>query len=113
MTKRTHTDFSKEFKEEAVRRYFEGTKGYRLLTKELGIKDCSTLKAWVAAVRRGEELEGSRSKSRNFTGHPRREYSSIEEELEYVKAERDYLKKLYRSRFGQEWGADTSNISLK
>ncbi len=31
---------------------------------------------------------------------------SIEEELAYVKAERDYLKKLYRSRFGKEWGAE-------
>lgn len=30
-------------------------------------------------------------------GRPQTKFSSIEEELAYVRAERDYLKKLYRS----------------
>jgi hypothetical protein len=39
-------------------------------------------------------------------GRPRTKFASVEEELAYVKAERDYLKKLYRSQFGKEWGAE-------
>ena len=57
-------------------------------------------------VQRGESLADGRGKSKGSgQGRPRTKFSSIEEELAYVKAERDYLKKLYRSRFGEKWGA--------
>ncbi|GEM_PF-4764182 len=40
-------------------------------------------------------------------------FSSVEEELAYVKAELDYLKKLNRSRFGHEWGAHQKEFFSK
>jgi hypothetical protein len=50
---------------------------------------------------------------RNTVGDQKTKFTSVEEELAYVKAERDYLKKLYRSRFGHEWGAHTKEFCSK
>lgn len=98
--------YSKEFKEEAVRLYLEGSEGYKKLTKRLGLKSKTQLRDWVAKVRRGESLDDERGKSSSpRKGRPRTKFDSLEEKLAYVEAERDYLKKLYRSRFGHEWGA--------
>jgi len=105
--------YSLEFKEEAVRLYLEGHDGYRQICVKLGIKDKKTLQEWVARVKNGESLEDGRGKSKNHRkGRPRSRFASAEEELAFVKAERDYLKKLYRSRFGHEWGAHKKSNSL-
>lgn len=102
-----YTLYSTEFKEEAVKRYLEGEVGYQKLCKELGIKDTKSLRLWVNKVQRGESLENKKRKRCVCDKpHPKTKFASIEEELAYVKAERDYLKKLYRSRFGVEWGAE-------
>lgn len=37
-------EYSKEFKEAAVKIYLEGNKGYQQLTNELGLKDKKTLR---------------------------------------------------------------------
>lgn len=95
--------YSEAFKKDAVRRYLAGEGSYRALTTRLGLKDKRQLRNWVAKFRAGESLEDNR---RGGLGRPRTRFSSIEEELAHVKAERDYLKKLYRSRFGKEWGAE-------
>ena len=94
--------YSEAFKKDAVRRYVAGEGSYRALTIRLGLKDKRQLRNWVAKFRAGESLEDNR---RGGLGRPRTHFFSIEEELAHVKAERDYLKKLYRSRFGKEWGA--------
>jgi len=105
--------YSKEFKEMAAKLYLEGEKSYKTLIDELGIKDTKTLRSWVGKYQRGESLEEGRGKkSGSQQGRPRTEFASLEEELAYVKAERDYLKKLYRSRFGHEWGAHKKGNSL-
>lgn len=104
--KRKNNTYSKEFKEEAVRLYLEGNESYQSLSERLGLRDKKQLRNWVAKVQRGESLEDGRGKHSNpMCGRPKTTFASIEEELAYVKAERDYLKKLYRSRFGKEWGA--------
>lgn len=95
--------YSEAFKKDAVKRYLAGEGSYRALTTRLGLKDKRQPRNWVAKFRAGESLEDNR---RGGLGRPRTRFSSIEEELAYVKAERDYLKKLYRSRFGKEWGAE-------
>ena len=108
------TTYPVSFKKEAVRLYLEGGRSYRQLCEKLGIKDKKTLRQWVAKVKNGEPLEEGRGKSKNSRrGRPKTNFSSIEEELAYVKAERDYLKKLYRSRFGHEWGAHKNANSSK
>ena len=113
MSETKRITYSREFKEEAVRLYLEGGEGYKSLTKRLGLKSKTQLRDWVAKFRRGESLEEGRGKkSGSPRGRPRTEFASLEEELAYVKAERDYLKKLYRSRFGHEWGAHKKGNTL-
>lgn len=106
MPERKRTTYSKEFKEEAAQLYLDGGIGYQALSEQLGLKSKTQLRQWVATVLRGESLDDGRGKHNSSRkGRPRSNFASIEEELAYVKAERDYLKKLYRSRFGHEWGA--------
>ena len=107
MPERKQITYSREFKEEAVRLYLEGDEGYKKLTKRLGLTSASRLRDWVAKAWRGESLADGRGKSGGSGkgGRPRTTFDSLEEKLAYVEAERDYLKKLYRSRFGHEWGA--------
>ena len=113
MGTRKFTTYSEEFKAEAVRLYLEGDKGYRALAKELGIKSSKTLRSWVTKHQRGESLAETRGrKIGSQRGRPRTEFASAEEELAYVKAELEYVKKLYRSRFGHEWGAHKKGNSL-
>ena len=108
------TTYTVSFKEEAVRLYLEGKGSYRQLCEQFGIKDKKSLRSWVAKVKRAESLEDRRGKSENpRRGRPRTKFDSLEEKLAYVEAERDYLKKLYRSRFGHEWGAHKKATSSK
>ena len=107
------TTYGVAFKEEAVRLYLEGKGSYRQLCEAFGIKDKRQLCNWVAKARRGESLEDGRGKATGpRKGRPRTRFDSLEEKLAYVEAERDYLKKLYRSRFGHEWGAHKKGSSL-
>ena len=109
MSKGKKTMYTAAFKEEAVRLYLEGGGSYRQICAQLGIKDKRQLRNWVAIVERGEVLEDSRGKC---AGRGQTHFDSLEEKLAYVEAERDYLKKLYRSRFGHEWGAHKKGNSL-
>lgn len=114
MSKGKKTTYSPAFKEEAVQLYLECGRSYQQLTDELGLKDKKTLRRWVAQVQRGESLEDRRGKATGSRrGRPRTKFDSLEEKLAYVEAERDYLKKLYRSRFGHEWGAHKKDTSSK
>ena len=114
MSTRKKTTYTPAFKEEAVRLYLEGGRSYRQLCVELGIKDKRQLRAWVAKVERGDSLEDMRGKSESpRKGHPRTNFSSLEEKLAYVEAELEYVKKLYRSRFGHEWGAHKKEFFSK
>ena len=108
------TTYSLAFKEEAVKLFLKGGRSYRQICEELGIKDKKTLRQWVAKINAGESLEDGRGKSSHAErrGRPKTKFTSVEE-LAYVKAERDYLKKLYRSRFGHEWGAHTKAFCSK
>jgi transposase-like protein len=113
MSTERRTTYTPAFKEEAVRLYLEGGRSYRQLCEELGIKDKKSLRAWVAKVKRGDSLEDGRGRHEGSRrGRPRTKFDSLEEKLAYVEAERDYLKKLYRSRFGHEWGAHKKGNSL-
>ncbi len=113
MAGRKNAFYSIEFKQEAVRLYLEGGISYRELSDQLGLKSKTQLQKWVAAVRCGESLEDTRgSSTESRKGRPRTKFTSTEEKLAYVEAELEYLKKLYRSRFGHEWGAHKKGSSL-
>lgn len=114
MSKGKKITYPVAFKEEAVRFYLEGHGSYRQLCEQLGIKDKRQLRNWVAKVQRGESLEDRRGKSDSpHKGQARTKFESLEAKLAYVEAERDFLKKLYRSRFGHEWGAHKKDTSSK
>lgn len=110
--------YSLELRLAAVQRYLDGGLGYRKICEQFGIKDKKQLRQWVSRFQNGESLEDRRSCKHargTYSWHPgprRTKFASVEEELAYVKAERDYLKKLYRSRFGHEWGAKKVNYSI-
>lgn len=109
-----NNNYSIEFKEDAVRRYLDGEGNYAQLARQLGIRDAKRLRTWVSKVRQGESLEDMRGKASGVgKGRPRTKFDSLEEELAHVKAERDYLKKLYHSRFGHEWRVGKSDAFSK
>ncbi len=85
-----------EIKLEAVRLYEEGSLSYQTVAERMGIRNCSQVKQWVKKYRDGSGFEDGRGKSKGLIrGRPKTQFASVEEELIYVKAERDYLKKRY------------------
>ncbi|MCH5146146.1 transposase [Desulfovibrio sp. UIB00] len=108
------TTYSPAFKKEAVMLFLKGGRSYRQLCEELGIKNKKTLREWVAKINSGESLEDDPGKSSHaeHRGRPKTNFSSVEE-LAYVKAERGCLKRLYRSRFGHEWGVHPKKFFSK
>ena len=95
--------------------YLDGEGSYQELSERLGLRSNTQLKVWVRKTLAGEPLEKVVGKS-PFTlcnGRPKTDFSSPEEELAYVKAELEYVKKLYRSRFGHEWGAHKKEFFSK
>ena len=110
MSERKFITYSQEFKENAVRQYLQGGKSYRRLTEELGIKDARTLRSWVNKVKNGESLEEGRGKAKTARrGRTRTKFSSIEEELAYVKSERDFFKALCKAKLGHDWEEEKKN----
>lgn len=114
MSERKFITYSQEFKEDAVRQYLQGGKSYRQLAEELGIKDAKTLRSWVSKVRNGESLEEGRGKAQTVRrGRHRTNFSSIEDELAYVKSERDFYKALCKAKLGHDWEEEKKKLSSK
>lgn len=92
------SSYTPEFKSEAVRLYEEEKYAYRTVAKILGIKSKTQIIDWVKRARNNKSLDDLRGTG-NATdwrkGRPKTKFTSVEEELTYVKAERDYLKKRY------------------
>ena len=100
-----------EFKLEAVRLYEEGKVSYQAVADQMGIRSNTQVKRWVKKYREGLTFEDGRGKaSRPNKGRPKTRFASIEEELAYVKAERDYLKKQYPNLHPE---VSPKNIGLK
>lgn len=88
--------YSVELKMQAVKLHEIEGYGYKSVAKMLEIEDVSRVKAWVKKHRKGESFEDMRGKTTSFRkGRPKSVFLSIDDELAYVKAERDYLKKQY------------------
>lgn len=91
--------YSPELKAEAVRLYDEENLGYKTVAQILGVKSKTQIVDWVTKARTNKILD--RKASALMLGRRKERFSSVEEELAYVKAERDYLKKLYRNLVGE------------
>jgi transposase len=95
----TYTD---EFKLNAVMKYVNGSKSYKVLADELGILNCTQLKVWVKKWKNGEKFDVRSGIANPLKGRPRTNFKSIEEERDYLKAQVDYLKKQYPNLIKEE-----------
>lgn len=87
-------------KMEAVRLYETGVSS-REVARRLGIPEKRQVLDWVNKVRSGEALTASRSNQAWRKGRPKTKFTSVEEELAYIKAENEYLKKRYPNLNGE------------
>lgn len=90
--------YSKEFKLAVVKRYLEGNGGYLTVAKEMNVKNDSQVAAWVKKFKLlGEtafDFETRGKVKGPIKGRPRTKFNSLEEEIEYLRMENEYLKKL-------------------
>lgn len=87
----TYRRYSLELKLEAARLVNEEHMSIREVAKRLDIQNKSQVQVWAAKTKRGMSLEPAISKR----GRPRTKFSSMEEEMAYLRAEIEYLKKQY------------------
>ncbi len=96
-TARKRKTYSWEFKFIAVKMYLEKGMGYKSVANELQIPDHSMVRKWVKNYKTlgAEGLEERRGKTRTpFTGRPRTKKLTLEQEVQKLRAENDFLKKL-------------------
>jgi transposase-like protein len=91
----TFNTYSDEFKLKAVMKYVNGSKSYKALAEEMGIRNCSQLKVWVKKWKQGVPFDVRKDVSNPLKGRPRTTFKSVEEERDYLKAQVEYLKKQY------------------
>ena len=89
--------YSFEEKLKAVKRHLEDGIGCTTVAKEIGC-DKKRILAWSKKfIEGGEEALIFEKRGKGATGRiKRKNFKSLEEELKYVKAERDILKKRWR-----------------
>lgn len=97
-----HRRYTLEEKVYVCKRHFEEGVGCTTLAKELNCAENVVLRWFkkyetggVEALAKETRGQGKKGKSKN-----KKHFSSLEEELEYVKAERDVLKKLLEIQRG-------------
>ncbi|MFI8716164.1 transposase [Brevibacillus brevis] len=102
--RRINKRYTDEFKAEAVSLYLEdGWSPYRIAA-QLGVRSKTQVQDWIKKHHQreqGELKEYQRGKTAWRKGRPKTKFSSIEEELAYIKAENDYLKKRYPNLHGE------------
>ena len=95
---RINNKYSKEFKLETVKKYLDGYCSLVSLTKEMNIKNKSQVKDWIKKYKLlGEGAFDFETRGRSKTGRkgsPKSNFKSLEEEIQYLRMENEYLKKL-------------------
>ncbi|MNH87795.1 Transposase [compost metagenome] len=87
----TFRQYSLELKMEAVRLVNEEHISIREVAKQLGIRNKSQVQTWAEKYRTGQILEPTTARR----GRLKTKFSSMEEEMAYLRAEIEYLKKQY------------------
>lgn len=94
---RTNLTYSDEIKREAVRLVLEENMSVREVAKKLNIRNKTQVHSWVQRYEKGESFSTTAFRK----GKPKTKFSSVEEEMAYLKAEIAYLKKLYPNLHGE------------
>lgn len=95
---RKNNTYNKEFKLRAVNMYINQHIGAKTIAKELGIRSKTQVQRWVTLYQeKGEaafdvETRGKSKGSRK--GRPKTKFDSQEAELQYLRMENEFLKKL-------------------
>ncbi|WDH85107.1 IS3 family transposase [Paenibacillus urinalis] len=74
---------------QAVRLVTEGNISYREVARQLGIRNKSQVVVWVKRYREGQPFKQEAPRK----GRPKTKFTSVEEEMAYLRAEIEYLKK--------------------
>ena len=93
----TFQAYTEELKREVVRLKVEEGWSYRQIRERFGIKSDAQIASWVKKVQNNESFEDQRGVWN------RKNFSSVEEENTYLKAQVDYLKKRNPNLHGKEW----------
>lgn len=99
-----------EFKRKAVQMYLEDKLAYKSIARELGIER-SMVRRWVTQYEQEglTGLEEKRGKASGVNvGRPRTKPMSVEDELVRLRAENEYLKKLWALQRGQSGKGPTN-----
>lgn len=91
----TLTKYSEELKKEAVRLHLEEHMSYSQILEKLNIKSDAQLVRWIRKFNSGETFEDRRGKG------GRKHFDSKDEEIAYLKAQVEYLKKLNPNLHGE------------
>lgn len=94
--------YTNEFKLNAVMKYVNGSKSYKVIADDLGIQNCTQLKVWVKKWKNGQPFDERSGVSNPLKGRPRTNFKSVEEERDYLRAQVDYLKKQYPNLVQEE-----------
>ncbi|WP_367949352.1 IS3 family transposase [Paenibacillus sp. AK121] len=81
--------YSLDVKMEAVRLVNEEHMSIREVTKQLDIRNKSQVQSWVTKYRAGENFQPTTTRQ----GRPKTKFSSMEEEMAYLRVEIEYFKK--------------------
>lgn len=104
--------YTNEFKLNAVMKYVNGSKSYKVIADDLGIQNCTQLKVWVKKWKNGQPFDERSGVSNPLKGRPRTNFKSVEEERDYLRAQVDYLKKQYPNLVQEEISPNKSNMKL-
>lgn len=94
---RTNNSYTEELKMEAVRMVTEENMSYREVAKQLGIRNKTQVVVWVNRHKTGQPLVQETIRK----GRPKSKFTSVEEEMAYLRAEIEYLKKRYPNLHGE------------
>ena len=89
-----------DFKVKLVTLYLEGKGGLRTLAREYGL-DHTQIRSWVKKYKTGELTE-DKADMRGKIQFRKTIFSSMEEELEYLRLENEYLKKKLLAKEGMD-----------
>jgi transposase-like protein len=93
----TFQTYTVELKREVVHLKLGEGWAYRQLRDRFGIKSDAQIANWIKKVQNNEHFEDQRGVWN------RKNFSSVEEENAYLKAQVDYLKKRNPNLHGKEW----------
>lgn len=96
-TGRMNNRYPEELKMQAVRRVTEGNISYREVARQLGIRNKSQVEVCVKRYRKGQPFQQEAPRK----GRPQTKFTSLEEEMAYLRAEIEYLKKRYPNLHGE------------